>query len=43
LGEVDVRVVPGGPPAVLRAQADPAALQAAMQRAQAGSGAELGR
>lgn len=42
LGEVDVRVVPGGPPVVLRVQADPAALQAAMQRAQA-AGAELGR
>ena len=42
LGEVDVRVVPGGPPVVLQAQGDPAALQAAMQRAQA-AGAELGR
>jgi hypothetical protein len=48
MGEVDVRVVPGGAPVVLQVPADQAALQAAMQeirqrQATAGSGAELGR
>ena len=48
LGEVDVRVVPGGPPVVLQLQANQAALQAAMQEVQrrqatAVPGAKLGR